>query len=194
MLDFGKAAKDITERLTGRFEVDDDSLKEWLAGDIVDRCARCAAIITGLMEDGMPADRLNFVFFWTQFMAAHGADEQWRALEDERDRLFDELPPVRPDRPDETHPAVVGYRAADAAFIARGHELQRAFKPHVVFADTLKLARRGERLANANDIASLLTRYGQLDLLVERLEDATMSAARAWDQLVEDAVSRAREE
>jgi hypothetical protein len=193
MLDFQAAARDITAALTGRFEVDDRALRVWLSGDIIDRCARCARIVAGLMQDGMPAERLNWVFFWSQFWAEHGADEQWLELEDERDRLGDELESGNV-KTDSNDPRAVAYREAAEAYIARAHALQEAFKPAVRSGDSVRLARAGERLLTAKDRASVLARYSTIDRDVERLEGAMLRAARAWDHMVEAEVDRIREQ
>ena len=193
MLDFQVAARDITNNLTGRFEVDDRALRVWLSGDVIDRCARCAGIIAGLMQDGMPAERLNWVFFWSQFWAEHGADEQWLELEDERDRLADELQSGGDNlAADDPRPAA--HRQASEAYISRAHELQKAFKPPVNSGDSVRLGRAGERLLRAEDRASLLARYSTIDRDVERLERATLKAAQTWDHMVEAEVDRIREE
>ena len=186
MLDFGAAARVITEDFARRLTVDDRALRVWLAGDIVERTRRVAGSLLALLDDGMPVDRLEFVFFWSQFWAKHGADEEWLALEDERDELANELPPSEAGGlADETHPAVMAYRAADQAYLARGHALQRDFTPAVKWSDAPRLGVLGEKLANAKDIASLLSRYGQIDYDVERLDMATAEAAGAWGEMVE---------
>lgn len=193
MLDFGAAAAAIVEQLTGPFEVDEQALREWLAADIVQRTASSAGMLVQLLDGGMPAEQVEWVFFWSQFWAEHGADEEWLALEDERDELGDALQHTDRANVDSADPRVVAYQAASEAYIARCHELQRAFKPPVRWGDAPRLGKLGKRLEQATDVASLLSRYGQIDKEVDLLETATMEAARAWDETVEDAIERARE-
>lgn len=192
MLNFGVAAPAIVESLTGQFTVDEQALREWLAADIVQRTAWCAGMLVQLLDDGMEAERVEWAFFWTQFWAEHGADETWLALEHERDELSDALHEEQSDF-DELDPRVVAYREADAAYIARAHELQRGFKPAVQWGDAPRLGKLGKRLEQAIDIASLLARYGEIDKQVELLENATIEAVRGWDQAIDDAIDRARE-
>jgi hypothetical protein len=193
MLDFGPAARRITEDLAGRLTIDDEALRTWLATDIVERTRRVAGVLLALLDDGLPPERLEWIFFWSQFWAEHGADEEWLALEDERDELADNLSPVGPDGRDETDPAVVAYRAAEQAYIGRAHILQRAFKPPVNCADPPRLGALGSKLADARNVSSLLSRYSRIDHDVERLERATDEAAAAWERMVEVAVDRTRE-
>jgi hypothetical protein len=193
MLNFGAAATTVVENLTGRFEVDQHALGEWLAADIVQRTAWSAGVLTELLDDGMTTERLEWIFRWSQFWAAHGADQTWLALEDERDELGEALRASGRSSLDEEDFQAAAYRAADAAYIAHGHELQRNYKPAVHWGDAPSLGQRGKRLKQAKDVASLLSRYSQIDSEVERLEAATMEAASAWDEMVEHAIDHARE-
>jgi hypothetical protein len=111
MLDFGAAAHRITKDLAGRLTIEEDALRMWLATDIVERTRRVAGVLLALLDDGLPPERLEWTFFWSQFWAEHGADEEWLALEDERDELADKLPPAGPDGPDENRPG--GCRVPD---------------------------------------------------------------------------------
>jgi hypothetical protein len=192
MLDFGTAAAVLTDTLTGAFEVDFEMLRSWLAADIVERTAWSAGMLVRLLDDGLPAERLEWSFLWSQFWAEHGADEEWMALEDERDDLADALEMSGRDGIDEDDPRKVAYQAAAAAYIERAHELQHAFKPRVQWGDAPRLGKLGERLETAKDIASLLQRYRQIDQDVGSLEKATMEAVTGWDELIEDAIDRSR--
>jgi len=194
MLDFAEAAQTITGRLTGRIVVHEQALSEHLAGDVVERTVRCAQSVLDLLERSMPAERLEWVFFWSQFWDRYGADERWLALQEERDALAEALPPSVGGRPSERdRAAVLAYRQAEEAYIARAHELQRDFKAAVTWGDAPRLGRLGERLADAKDVPSLLSRYEQIDRDVKQLEIATAKAAVTWDQMVESEVDRARE-
>jgi hypothetical protein len=194
MLDFGVAASCVTQNLTSCFEVDEHTLREHLARDIIVRCRRCAQIVVDLLDREMPADRLEWVFSWSQFWAKHGADEKWLALQDKRDALADELPAVVGSQGlSNVDTIVVAYHEAEQAYIERAHELQRGFRPSVTWADAPRLGKLGERLSNAKSLASLLSRYEQIDRDVEQLEVATSEAVRTWDQMVENEVDRLRE-
>jgi hypothetical protein len=193
MLDFGVAAGAVTRHLTSRFEVDEPALREHLSFDIVSRCCRCAQIVLDLLDQEMPVDRLEWVFFWSQFWAKHGADETWLALQDKRDELADELPSVGSRGPSDIDPTVIAYREAEQAYIERAHELQYNFTPTVTWADAPRLGKLGERLSAAKNLASLLSRYERIDRDVEQLEIATSKAVGTWEQMVEDEVNRVRE-
>ena len=194
MFDFEDAAQTITRRLAGMTTVDENGLREWLADDIVARSDRCGRLMAAVVSDGMDLERVEWIFFWSQFWAEHAADERWLELEDERDELAARLP-ARGDRElsEEDRAILADHQWASEAYAERAHELQRGFKPTVKIADASRLARIGEALRTARDVPSLLTRYEQLDLKVENLERAVGEVVSAHAALVDAAVDIALE-
>lgn len=58
----------------------------------------------------------------------------------------------------------------------------------------MKLGKRGERLAQAKNTGALLQNYCKLDGEVDQLTSATLRAVRIYDEIVEAAVDRARDD
>ncbi len=157
MLDFAEAAQTITGSLTGRFVVHEQALSEHLARGVVERTVRCAHSVLDLLERGMPAERLEWVFFWSQFWDRHGADGRWLALQDERDALGEALDSAAGEQSGgQDTAAALAYPRAGEAHVARVHELQRESRPSVTWGDAPRLGRLGERLAPASDAAVAL--------------------------------------
>ena len=148
MFTFRDAAAAVTDRLAARFTIDHKGLRSWLADDIVDRAERCGHLIAGLLGSGMSNERLERVFFWSQFWAEHGADPQWLELEDARDALSTQLPARGDtDLTEGDHSLIAEHERVSQAYIERSHELQKAFTPPVATGDRPDWRRVARRCA-----------------------------------------------
>lgn len=144
-----------------------------------------ARTVAELLEDGMPEDRLEHVFWWSQFWKDCGADEELQRF----DVLRFDVDDSRTHAGDDPAPAELGANAKEAndMYLARIQELQTAYKPTVNWADAPRFGRLADSLEKSSSMSSLLTRYERLDAEVEALEDATCVAVGAWDELCEQA-------
>jgi hypothetical protein len=190
MFNFRDGIQQIVDHLVGGWEVPFPTLRTHLADDIRSRSLMSARTVVELLEAGMPEDRLEHVFWWSQFWKDYGADEELQRL----DALRFEVDDSR------THPGDDPARAeldanpkeANDMYLARIHELQKTYKPTVNWADASRFGRLANSLEKSSSMSSLLARYERLDAEAEALEDATSAAVGAWDELCEQAAQMDR--
>jgi hypothetical protein len=190
MFEFRGAAETVTAEITGKFDVALPPLRTWLADDLVARTVRVARIAVGLLEDGMPDERFAFAFNWTLFWNACGADPEAMALQARREELSSE---VRGSSGEDVTSTRDLYEQTNRAYIARWHELQRAFRQPVQWHDIPRVGKRAEKLGSAKSLPSLLERYEQLDREVTSLENGVSGAISSWNSMVSDAEQESRE-
>jgi hypothetical protein len=189
MFEFRGAAETVTSAITGRFDVPLAPLRTWLAEDLVTRTVRLAHIAVGLLEEGMPDERFEFAFNWTLFRNACGADRKAMQLQARRE----ELSPALASNDEDAASKRELHEQANAAYIARWHELQREYQLPVHWHDIPRMGKRAEKLTSAKTVPSLLQRYEDLDRLVNYLEDGISGAISSWSAMVSDAEDEARE-
>jgi len=183
------AASQITHHLTDDLEVTLEEAREALKDDLTARTAWADAMVTDLLEQGMPTDRLLFSLRWGEFWDTAGIDpdivrldrelaDDWqegiRSMKDEEPRSFDrhsELPEARN---------------------ARGAGLAKEFKGKFDLREIGKLRRLADRLSSARDLSHLFDRYRRLDERMELIEQRLEHTAIGWDRYIEQESERMR--